>query len=1393
MKKETLFFACLSLLALGGMLFSGARAQTSGLSSPVWTYDLQVAAEADIPTLTELTADNGWTLFQFNLTETHTRDTLTKAYLTTGANPVDIAKSTAVSLLPIGFDFPYGDTVMTHFGLTGNGLIYLGAKAADAGETAEVTRSMVYATSVKSLVEAIVVQPRCQNTTAATAHIEPAFVADAETKIAYYKGKHQEVDYLAIGIRNLWLEWKYGTTAKQARYSGDVLLWADGRIMARVVGEASALPTENQASLLRLAYRLFGRNGEQMIYAADWQGTANVMAANSSSVPVLTVSSDHLNTMLAFGKSAACTAPQGVAMELGIKYIYATDISAVLRQTAGDCDGWLALVADRALTAAEAPQDGKTYTHGSLPDSIGGFPLRIIGKDSVLKVSGLQSETTYYVYVFPYVERCSGARPVYAEPIVLNFKTIIGAPEVETAEVTGSSVTFRFPDLAADAKVLVGLSRRDYRQDADHCILEGISDKETAYAIGDTLFKDLSETADKSGNKGPYAITTVHNGTLTDGQLTVGGLEAGMPYYFYFWTATGETAYSQEYVEKGILTTPLVSPATPYTFTFAADRAPEVGETLLPAGWSRSAEGMDAEFKTGEFLLFGETVTDHDVSRALSAFLTGPGVHCADAITPVFRSTHAALGVRYQVRVQSTDMRSKLEQLTSSDTLTLWWREAGQEAWTLFEKVAGGETWEYDEAIGNFVTLKATAAGLPQNKDIQLRFMIKMQIGGKGGSHRFVLHHILVEPHLSCAYPENVAVFDSLTTHRVLGLNWEDENRPTASVVYRYREAGDETWSRPQMAQQPTACKIRFLKPETTYEVALQAVCREGDSSLVKVFEGTTLKALPYGQTLTDLTAWPDGMVIEEGALPEEGAAATKVPKSPCFKVDGYTADEHTYAGTNFNISKNSEGWLKLPVLGMETDAAPAEFTFQYKALYKGAEGPEAVDAESPFRVLVLVSEDGSFSRTDSVAELTVKDMTLDFQTCTVDMSKYAGRVQIALYVENTDVSTANKTRRTNTYFLIDQLSVRYMADRPCYPVESIEQYDLTTSGITISWLGQSLEYGIILTDEDEDVTDTVYTAETTYTFTDLKPGTLYTYHIQGYCEAEHRSPGELSEEGFFTTRSVCGLPTDFNVVGVSDTSVQISAKASGERLVHLWSQVGGYEVEKAWTGSDATMEILGLTPETAYAVAVRNVCAAGDSSAWTQPLAFTTKAAQEPEKPVCGAPTALVCDSVGETYAALKWTAGENNVSYILSYSPAASASDLTEVAVSETAYRMEGLQPNTAYAWRMNGVCAADTSALAEGPAFTTKEKVGVDPTSRFQGLKVGSSHGRIAIYNVDALAIDRVEVYGLNGRKLYGADFGGTTDHLLLPALDEGSHLVLVRIFSAGETAVYKIVLL
>lgn len=1416
-------FGLAGLLWLSLLGMPSVEAQTAG-GYPVSIYGLTL--EQSVPG--NLPADDatGWVDLKLPAVTTEKPwDTVNRTFLSPDAAPVPFSGNTKmdVTLYPIGFDFHYSGRTMTHFGLTGHGLIYLGAQTESDQEA--VTRNINYVTynTPTNLRDVIFAAPRFINT-----FFVPSTVVDNQTAIRYYVDKTDAANpYLVIRYKDVLMQHTRLVPQKDpvlynVRWNSEVILHADGRVQCRVI--SSDIPEKDPAwdyPALYFGYGLYGGEGEaEYVHIADWAG--NLTRTKSAIKCVVAEDAANFSKVLTFTPPAPCTAPASIEAEAAFQNV--TSNSMAVRDLAlksGTCDGWLVLLTEHNDAGAlTRPADGTVYTK---EEALGNLPVRTVGVPASanwFNASGLKQNQRYYVCVFPYNDACSGG-PVYGQPYFIETPKTEQIPQLLRAETTETSARFTLTDdWPADAEILVGIAERDYGpEDVSAAPKSAGMTIQGPYEKGDVLYEDAAADQDlKNGNHGPYKITAAYVGKLTDRSLTLSDLTPDKPYYFYFWkraeTIDPESyTYVSEYTHAGIRTVGTVG-MKPLTFSFATDRASENAYNK-PAGWTSEhlTELYNAGTGVGLYDLNKEA-TDSDEKRAWGMNLYSPGQAepvSADFISPWFKTENADIDVYYYINLQSywastENQKANLQkQLAPGDTLTIDYRVEGETAWTPLFILS-----EFDADLvygaDNLTALKTTVKGLAVDKPVQLRMMLRAtepETRDWRLSETVVLHHLYIEPAVVCASADDLEIIDSLTTYRTLALSFTDKNLLSSSV-YSYRIEGEETWSAPEVSLERRRLLVRGLQPQKTYEVALRLVCADGDTSVMRTVKGKTLNGLPYDEALHHIETVPTGIKLGYGDLPADKQEPARI--TPTGSVDhiGFglrtNGDDYKTMGVSFNLPTGA--WLTTEAICLEDEPLPAAFTFFYRAqrlltageITEGGAEVGEVDAGSAFRVMALVSTDGSFRRADSVGVLAVQDFKMTRQAFTIDLSAYKGRVYIALYAENPDVKAADFDQNAagRNIFIVDSLDARFTADQPCDPVTDIFQSDITYEGITLSWNGYALSYGIRLVNLDTEEERMVYTDRTTYTFDDLTQGTRYIYYIQGYCGEEHSHPSAWSEENFFMTTTLCPPPTGFEVLETTWQSVRISAISGvNDKVMRIWSKDNNPPLEYtlAWNYGELkdTVKWSGLYDRlnTTYYVSVRTVCSVGDSSDWLEPIEFKTKPA------VCGMPTNLACTYQAPTYVQLNWEAGENNEYFILSYRPV-KTSKFDSTFVDKTPYRLVGLSPNTAYVWQVRGVYDELLSQAASGPNFSTAGTA-VESVSRFAGLRVEADHGRIAIYNTDGLPLDRVEVYGMNGQRLYAEAFGGTDNHLILPVLDENAHLVLVRIFSGGEMATYKVMLL
>ncbi|AQG81123.1 M12 family metallo-peptidase [Spirosoma montaniterrae] len=109
------------------------------------------------------------------------------------------------------------------------------------------------------------------------------------------------------------------------------------------------------------------------------------------------------------------------------------------------------------------------------------------------------------------------------------------------------------------------------------------------------------------------------------------------------------------------------------------------------------------------------------------------------------------------------------------------------------------------------------------------------------------------------------------------------------------------------------------------------------------------------------------------------------------------------------------------------------------------------------------------------------------------------------------------------------------------------------------------------------------------------------------------------------------------------------------------------------------------------------------------------------------GLPTNLAFRNVQPTTAKVYWQSNAGSTTFTLQYRPVATATWTTVGPVVGQEYSFTGLQPSTAYAWRVTGECSSGYSAEA---TFTTGQPVYCTPTYSNNGCSFGIGINRVVL---------------------------------------------------------------
>lgn len=548
---------------------------------------------------------------------------------------------------------------------------------------------------------------------------------------------------------------------------------------------------------------------------------------------------------------------------------------------------------------------------------------------------------------------------------------------------------------------------------------------------------------------------------------------------------------------------------------------------------------------------------------------------------------------------------------------------------------------------------------------------------------------------------------------------------------------------------------------------------------------------------------------------PVEGTFKTKAFNCPLASVQ---VSDSTYTSITYRLIDGS-GWLKqLHVFGPEYDSVfeLAQYTYQLRV--------EDLLENTAYKASIRTYRGNSFSVwSDTVEHSTrmrcpvpvlahsqVTDNSAVI-TCSGSALSYAKEFRYAKQGENPVKSTWAAEQESislteleaNTSYVYAARTVCAVGDTSawstdatfatlpeagqCHAPENLDTVSVEATTATFEVESDILAKELyIFEQEDEEGLTFEWNTAAAFEATGLAEGTTYYATVRAVCGEDTYS--DWSDTITFTTKVVpCPVPEGFDTVIVRETLAAFTTAELGlkEILVYAASETMDETKAKTWAADADGYEWSGLKEGTEYKAVVRAVCSETKKSAWTSPLTFTTKTSSEPEPEVCGVPTSLVAEA-DTLSASLKWTAGENNVSFMVRYKKA-DDDKYTEVVSENDTLVLSNLDAKTAYVWSVCGVCEEGKSAYATDAKFTTlgEEVSNEAPEAiRFQVL---AQNGMVHVLNPDMNRIDRVQILSINGAMISDVVVR-SSDNVSIPV--QGGRVVLVSVYSNGFRATYKV---
>ena len=246
------------------------------------------------------------------------------------------------------------------------------------------------------------------------------------------------------------------------------------------------------------------------------------------------------------------------------------------------------------------------------------------------------------------------------------------------------------------------------------------------------------------------------------------------------------------------------------------------------------------------------------------------------------------------------------------------------------------------------------------------------------------------------------------------------------------------------------------------------------------------------------------------------------------------------------------------------------------------------------------------------------------------------------------------------------------------------------------------------------------------------------------------------------TSLSPCNTPTGLYTTDITQTSAvfnwsTVSGAQSYSVQIRLPNGTWSYIPGSPFTYNTAS--VYGLSPGTYYEWRVRANCSYGQYSYWSYPISFTTDGSSSS----CDAPDWLGTFNITQTTATWDWSAVNGAVSYSVQWRFAGGTwHDLSGGPWSNTWLNIGGLQPATAYEWRVRSNCSnGSSSPWSYSASFTTLGSTCDVPT----GLNTTNITETSATFNwspVSGAASYSVQIRFPNGTWSYipGSPFSGTS---------------------------------
>ncbi|MCM1532499.1 MAG: fibronectin type III domain-containing protein [Bacteroides sp.] len=348
----------------------------------------------------------------------------------------------------------------------------------------------------------------------------------------------------------------------------------------------------------------------------------------------------------------------------------------------------------------------------------------------------------------------------------------------------------------------------------------------------------------------------------------------------------------------------------------------------------------------------------------------------------------------------------------------------------------------------------------------------------------------------------------------------------------------------------------------------------------------------------------------------------------------------------------------------------------------------------------------------------------------------------------------------------------------PCDPVSGVTVSEVTKATAKLQWTGSAERYRVRIRPVGGSTYSYYETETNSFVLQNLKDVTSYEGGVQSVCGlAVGDTANYVAFENFTTLAVTCFAPTDIEVVERNHYSAVMKWKGNADKYqveCRLADDLLAEPLRITVADTFAKMEV--LQAENLYQARVRSICAANDTSDWSDWTEFSTAVA-----PDCPEPSNLRAETLTATSAHLVWSSPEEGAAFALRYSLASPVSWNNIESISDTAYELKDLKPETVYLWSVMSVCkGGKTSDWAQRVRFQTNSDAAIE-TNDESKFSVYAGKGQLHVMNPSFMYIERIRLYTLDGRY---TDYPVRSNDNVLLTTRLSSCVVIVEVQSVGK---------